>query len=96
MDFMLCRNRVADFSKWKAVFDSEAGARRAAGLELLQLWRGVDEPSHVFFVFQVKSIEKARAFVTAPEAKKAAVAAGVMEGELHFVTDDTARSRTEP
>lgn len=32
MIVMLCQNRVADFSKWKAVFDSHAQAHRAAGL----------------------------------------------------------------
>ena len=68
MDFILCRNQVADFTQWKTAFDADVGARRAAGLELQKLWRGVDEPNHVFMLFQVKNVERARAFVTAPGA----------------------------
>jgi hypothetical protein len=85
MIYMVCRNRVADFSKWKHVFDSHAEAHTAAGLSLIHLWRSLDEPNNVFFVFVVSNIEKARAFVTAPEAAEAGKASGVLDGELHFV-----------
>lgn len=85
MIYMVCRNRVADFSKWKHMFDSHAEAHRATGLSLIHLWRSLDEPNNVFFVFVVSNIEKARAFVTAPEAAEAGKASGVLDGELHFV-----------
>jgi len=39
MIVMLCRNRVTDFSKWKAVFDSHAQAHRAAGLRSVRRQR---------------------------------------------------------
>ena len=42
MTYMLCRNRLADFARWKRVFDSHAEAHRAAGLNLLHLWRSLD------------------------------------------------------
>ena len=41
----LCRNRVAEFEKWKSVFDSNAPAARDAGLRLMNLWRDVEEPN---------------------------------------------------
>jgi hypothetical protein len=31
MIHLLCRNKVADFAKWKQVFDSHARAHREAG-----------------------------------------------------------------
>ena len=83
--FMLCRNRVADFEKWKHVFDSHTGAHRTAGLQLLTLWRSVDDPDNVFVLFEVESIEKAQAFVNATEGAEAAKASGVLEGEIHFL-----------
>lgn len=46
MIVMLCRNRVADFWTWKAVFDSHAQAHRAAGLYLRDLWSDVEEPNN--------------------------------------------------
>jgi hypothetical protein len=85
MIVMLCRNRVADFPKWKAVFDSHAQAHRAAGLRLRDLWRNLQEPNNVFFVFEVESLDKARAFVSDPAAAGAGKTSGVLDGEYHFL-----------
>jgi hypothetical protein len=87
MTYMICRNRVADFSRWKAVFACHAAAHRDAGLRLVNLWRGVEEPNNVFFIFEVASIEKAREFISNPEAAKAGQSSGVLDGEYHFVKD---------
>jgi hypothetical protein len=85
MIYLLCRNRVADFSPWKAVFASHKAAHISAGLRLVNIWRGVEEPNNIFFLFVVSSIEKAREFIGNPDAAKAAQASGVTEGEYHFV-----------
>ena len=89
MMVMLCRNRVADFSKWKAVFDSHAQAHRNAGLHLMSRWRGVEEPNNVFFLFEVTDSEKARAFIGNPAAAEAAKTSGVLDGEYHFLESST-------
>ena len=49
MIYMLCRNRVKDFSKWKAVFDSHAEAAKKAGLRLINMWCSVEQSNNVFF-----------------------------------------------
>jgi len=85
MIVMLCRNWVADFTKWKAVFDSHAAAHRAAGLNLRGLWQELGDPKHVFFLFEVSSLEKARAFISDPAAAEAGRASRVQEGEYHFL-----------
>jgi len=85
MTVMLCRNRVSDFSKWKAVFDSHAQAHRDAGLHLKNVWRGVEEPNNVFFLFEVTDTDKARAFISNPAAAEAAQTSGVLDGEYHFL-----------
>ena len=85
MIVMLCRNRVTDFSKWKTVFDSNAEAGRAAGLTLRDLWQEVDDPNNVFFVFEVASIERAKAFISDPAAAEAGRTSGVLDGECHFL-----------
>jgi hypothetical protein len=87
MMYMLCRNRIADYSRWKAVFASHADAHRDAGLRLVTIWRGIEDPNNVFFLFEVASIEKARQFISNPEAVKVGEASGVLEGEYHFVED---------
>ena len=85
MTSLLCRNRVSDFSKWKAVFTSHAQAHRDAGLELRSLWRAVEDPNNVFFLFEVTDAGLARAFISNPSAAQAAEASGVLEGEYHFI-----------
>jgi hypothetical protein len=86
---MLCRNRVADFAKWKAVFACHAPAHREAGLLLLNLWRSVEEPNNVFLLFEVASLEKAQAFISNPAAAEAGKASGVLDGEYHFLESST-------
>jgi len=82
---LMCRNRVADFSKWEQVFDSHAAAHRAAGLGLRGVWREIENPNNVFFTFEVEDLEKARAFISDPAAAQAGKDSGVQDGEYHFV-----------
>lgn len=87
MTYMLCRNRVADFSRWHAVFASHQAAHRDAGLRLVNLWRSVEEPNNIFFLFEVASMDKAREFIADPQAAEAGQASGVIDGEYHFISD---------
>jgi hypothetical protein len=84
---LLCRNRVAHYSKWKAVFTSHTDAHCNAGLRLVRLWRDVADPKNVFFLFEVESAEKAKEFISNPDAATAAKASGVIEGEYHLLED---------
>ncbi len=87
MTHLLCRNNVSDFAKWKKVFDSHAQAHREAGLKLQHVWRGTENPNNVFFMFEVVDMNKALAFIQAPEAAEAGKASGVIDDEYHFVED---------
>jgi hypothetical protein len=85
MTYMLCRNRVANFAKWKKGFDSHAAAHDETGLKLERMWRDTADKNNVFFMFEVLSMKKAQAFITAPEAAEAGRKFGVLEGEYHFI-----------
>ena len=86
MTVMFCRNRVADYSAWKAVFDSNIAAHRDTGLSLTHLWREVEDPNNVFFVFDVANLDRARAFINDPKGAEVGRIAGVLDGEFHFLT----------
>ena len=96
MTYMLCRNRVADFSRWKAVFASHEAAHLSAGLRLIQIWRDVEDANNIFFLFEVASMAKAREFIGDPEAAKAGEVSGVLDGEYHFIEDAGVYSGEEP
>ncbi len=85
MIHMLCRNKVHDFSKWLEIFSSHKAAHVEAGLILEQLWQAADDPNNIFYLFRVEDIDKANAFISAPDASQAAQTAGVIEGEFHFI-----------
>ena len=87
MIYMLCRNRVADFDSWYKIFSSPTSALKESGLQLVNLWRSVEDPNNVFFIFRVESIEKAKAFVSTPEAAETGKRSGVLDGEYHFLRD---------
>jgi hypothetical protein len=83
--YLLCRNRVRDFDAWKAVFDTKLEAAQEAGLTLVDLWREVGDPDNAFFLFEIESVERAEAFMAAPESVEAGRVSGVIDGEAHFV-----------
>ena len=85
MTYMLCRNRVSDFSKWQQVFAAHAQAHREAGLVLVNFMRSIEDPNTVFFIFEIRDMERARQFINSPGATQVAKASGVLEGEYHFV-----------
>jgi hypothetical protein len=85
---MLCRNRVADYQRWREVFDSHASAQREAGMRVLHVWRSVDEPGDVFFLFEIDGIEAVNAFMNQPAASEGRTEAGVIDGEYHFLEPD--------
>jgi|GEM_PF-1646908 len=67
MNYMLCRHEVKDFGTWKKVFDSHSAAHRAAGMELIHLWRDSANPNLVVFLFRLGDVSKAKAFISAPD-----------------------------
>ena len=77
---LICRQKIADFDEWKAVFDSHAAAQRSAGLEIDMIFRNTDDSSEVFMLFRVTDAERAREFVTSPDVPAAQEEAGVEEG----------------
>jgi hypothetical protein len=82
---LLVRNKVEDFDRWKLVFDAQDEAARAAGLNLVHLWRSADEADQVFFLFEVEDRGRAETFMSTPEAAQAGRDAGVIDGAFHFL-----------
>jgi len=79
MAHMLVRHKVADFDKWKSVYEDHRSAREAAGLIDLHLWRNEGDPSEVILLFEVSDVEKAKEFARSPDAKEKMEAAGVQD-----------------
>ncbi|MDI6765818.1 MAG: hypothetical protein QME52_03235 [Bacteroidota bacterium] len=68
MRYLLVTHKVADFTKWKRIFDADAEAQRKAGLHLLHLLRDTVDLNLVVLLFRVDDLNKAKAFTQNPDA----------------------------
>ena len=79
MIYLTIRQQVADYAKWRKAFDGHASARRAAGsTEVIQVYRGVDEPNTVTATIEWNDAEKARQFGQSAKLKQVMKDAGVI------------------
>jgi len=89
MAHMLVRHKVADFDKWKSVYEDHRSAREEAGLKDLYLWRNEGDPSEVILLFEVSDFEKAKEFARSPDAKEKMDDSGVQElPEIVFLSEN--------
>ncbi len=88
MIHMLIRHKVADFAKWKPVYDAHASARQSAGLKEEHLLRNGDDPNEVILLFSAQDLDKAKAFAASDELRQAMQSAGVSEKpDVYFLKD---------
>ena len=74
---MLIRHKVADFGKWKSMYEDHRSAREAAGLKDLHLWRNEGDPTEIILLFETSDVTKAKEFVASSDMKEKMQAAGV-------------------
>ena len=74
--FVLIRHKVADFAKWKPVYDGHLPARQKAGLKEVHLLRNNDNPTEVILLFSAEDLDKAKAFVACDDVHQTMQRAG--------------------
>ena len=77
MASMFMKHRVADYGKWKAVFDEHEALRRAGGVTAHSVQRQPDDPNVVIVALRVSDINKAKQFAGSDDLKAAMARAGV-------------------
>jgi hypothetical protein len=87
MNYVLVRHKVADFSKWKPVYDAHLPARQAAGAKELHLLRNIDDPNEAVILFEVEDLQKAREFSASDDLRERMQEAGVIDKpDIYFLT----------
>ena len=79
MPQLLIRHKVADYEKWKPVFDAHAPIRKAGGVTSGRLFRNADDPSEILTLFEIGDLEPARRFTQSDDLWKAMQEAGVVD-----------------
>lgn len=77
MASMFVRHRVADYAKWKPVFDEHEEARRAYGMTAHSLHRDPDDPNVIIVALRVTDVARAKEFARSESLRSAMERAGV-------------------
>jgi hypothetical protein len=80
---------VADYAKWRPVFNTDKPNQEAAGLTNPRVYHALGKPNDITIVFDMADATKAKAFATAKRLKAKMVEAGVV-GKPHFDYLETA------
>lgn len=74
---LIVRHEVADYAKWRPVFDSDVAMQQAAGLTNPRVYRGDGDGNDVTILFDVADMAKAKAFGTSDRLKAKMTESGV-------------------
>ena len=85
---VLIHHEVADYTAWKAVFDSAFDWRHKNGECSCRIFRGAGSVNELTLFFEWESLEKARAFIASDELKAKMASAGVKGApRVDFLTE---------
>ena len=86
MAYLYVRHTVSNFNKWYNIFQSHSKAQNEHGMVDLQLFSNQKDPNDVIVLFRIEDMEKAKAFISAPDAEEAKDESGVIgEPEVLFL-----------
>jgi hypothetical protein len=75
--YVIVKYKVADYARWKPIFDADGANRQAGGCKGGQLFRSADDPNEVVMLFEW-DLEKARQFSQSEELRAKMQEAGVL------------------
>lgn len=91
MPYVLVRHKVADYARWKPVFDEHSAARKASGFKGGHLFRKADDPNELVILLEVDNLEKARQFVQSEDLRKTMQRSGVYDQPDVYFLDEIER-----
>ena len=77
MVHVLLRHKVADFGRWKTVFDSDLSARKRAGETGFRLFHNLDDAHEIFLLLDWESADQAKKFMNSTQLQDRMRQAGV-------------------
>jgi hypothetical protein len=78
MAMMMVELTVADYGKWRPVFEKYEPLRTAAGVTNPRIYRNADKGNEVLLLFDVADVSKARQVLVSPEVRAGMQEAGVI------------------
>lgn len=76
-DVFVIHHKVADYAKWRPVFDSHKATQEAAGLTNPRVYHALDNTNDITIVFDMADPTKAKGFAASKDLRTKMRAAGV-------------------
>jgi heme-degrading monooxygenase HmoA len=93
MSYVMVKHTVADYARWKPIFDADGANREIAGSQGGQLLRSADDPNEVVILFEW-DLEKARQYSQSEEVRAKMQEAGVLDPpDFYFLEEIEQLSR---
>ncbi len=94
MPYLLVRQKVTDYEKWKSAFDAHSLTRQANGSRGGQLFRNASDPNELIVLLEWDVLERARQFAQSEEWHEVLQrAGGVDHPTISFLKDGEQLSR---
>lgn len=88
MPTMIIRATVADYERWKPVFDEHKSFRREYGITDIGLYRDATAPNDVVIVFGADDLERAQEFRASEGLREAMQRSGVISKPTIWLLND--------
>jgi hypothetical protein len=88
-EVFVIHHKVADYAKWRPVFDQHKATQEAAGLTNPRVYHALDNTHDITIVFDMADAAKAKAFAASKDLRARMTAAGV-QGRPTFSYLETA------
>jgi heme-degrading monooxygenase HmoA len=85
---VFAHHKVADYAKWRKVFDEMTALRTSFGSTGQSVMRSASDPNEIVVITEWLSVDKARAFSQSPDLKEAMQKGGVIsQPEVLFLEE---------
>lgn len=92
MTHVLVRHKVKDYPIWKAGFDANAPARKAAGCLGTTVFHASDAPDNVVVLLEWDDLHRAQQFARSDDLREAMERAGVVDAPDVMFLDEAGRT----
>ena len=88
MAHMLVRHKVAEYAKWKPIFDEHGASRKASGSKGSQLFRNADDPNELVILIEWEDLGKAKEWAGSDDLQQAMEKASVVgRPDIYFLDE---------
>ncbi len=91
MPYLVIRQKVEDYAKWKTLFDENGATRKASGSKGGSLFRNADDPNELVILLEVDDLQNARQFAQSEDLRETWQRAGVADKPDIYFLDEVDR-----